>query len=30
VAEPQGFKYRLCHGFGHHRRAGLGLMHLMT
>ncbi|MBK9243797.1 MAG: type I-E CRISPR-associated protein Cas6/Cse3/CasE [Burkholderiales bacterium] len=30
VAEPESFKYRLCHGFGHHRRAGLGLMHLMT
>lgn len=30
VAEPQTFKHRLCHGFGHHRRAGLGLMHLMT
>ena len=30
VAEPETFKYRLCHGFGHHRRAGLGLMHLMT
>ncbi len=30
VAEPEAFKYRLCHGFGHHRRAGLGLMHLMT
>jgi lysozyme family protein len=30
VAEPQAFKHRLCHGFGHHRRAGLGLMHLMT
>jgi len=30
VADPQAFKYRLCHGFGHHRRAGLGLMHLMT
>ena len=30
VAAPESFKYRLCHGFGHHRRAGLGLMHLMT
>ena len=30
VAEPETFKYRLRHGFGHHRRAGLGLMHLMT
>lgn len=30
IAEPETFKYRLCHGFGHHRRAGLGLMHLMT
>ncbi len=30
VAEPQTFKHRLCQGFGHHRRAGLGLMHLMT
>ncbi len=30
VAEPEVFKYRLYHGFGHHRRAGLGMMHLMT
>jgi len=30
VAEPQAFRYRLHHGFGHHRRAGLGMMHLMT
>ena len=30
VAEPETLKYRLCRGFGHHRRAGLGLMHLMT
>lgn len=30
VADPPAFKHRLCHGFGHHRRAGLGLMHLMT
>lgn len=30
VADPETFKYRLCRGFGHHRRAGLGLMQLMT
>lgn len=30
VAEPEEFKRRLGQGFGHHRRAGLGLMQLMA
>jgi CRISPR-associated protein Cas6/Cse3/CasE subtype I-E len=28
VAEPEEFKRRIRHGFGHHRRAGLGLIQL--
>jgi CRISPR-associated protein Cas6/Cse3/CasE subtype I-E len=30
VAEPEEFKRRISQGFGHHRRAGLGLMQLMA
>jgi CRISPR-associated protein Cas6/Cse3/CasE subtype I-E len=30
VAEPEEFKRRINQGFGHHRRAGLGLMQLMA
>ena len=30
VAEPEQFKRRLAQGFGHHRRAGLGLMQLVA
>lgn len=30
VAEPEQFKQRLVQGFGHHRRAGLGLMQLVA
>ena len=30
VAEPEQFKRRLMQGFGHHRRAGLGLMQLVA
>jgi hypothetical protein len=28
VAEPEEFKRRIRNGFGHHRRAGLGLIQL--
>jgi CRISPR-associated protein Cas6/Cse3/CasE subtype I-E len=30
VAEPEQFKRRVATGFGHHRRAGLGLIQLMA
>lgn len=30
VTEPEEFKRRISQGFGHHRRAGLGLMQLMA
>lgn len=30
IAEPEQFKRRIGQGFGHHRRAGLGLMQLMA
>lgn len=30
VAEPEEFRRRISQGFGHHRRAGLGLMQLMA
>lgn len=30
VAEPEAFKRRLVQGFGHHRRAGLGMMQLVA
>lgn len=28
VADPEAFRHRIRHGFGHHRRAGLGLIQL--
>jgi hypothetical protein len=30
VAAPEEFKRRVAQGFGHHRRAGLGLIQLMA
>jgi CRISPR-associated protein Cas6/Cse3/CasE subtype I-E len=30
IAEPEEFKRRVAQGFGHHRRAGLGLIQLMA